>query len=279
MLTTHSRRSRLVIVISLLLWMGAVCGSARAQDDDAVEDDFKTGPAPGQLDFASNCAGCHGLDGRGSEKAPGIAGSARVQSLSDAQISAIIAGGKPGTGMPAFRALTPEQVSGLVAYLHILQGKVAAQTLPGDAASGKKIFAGKGECSTCHTIAGEGGFIGPDLSNYGSTKSSAGILKAVVNPARIVPYGYKSAAVTTRDGHRIEGVVRNEDNFSVQLQTTDGSFHFFQKADVQGLEYLSRSLMPTNYGERLSRTELSDLVSYLMSAGSASKAESAAGKQ
>jgi putative heme-binding domain-containing protein len=72
--------------------------------------------------------------------------------------------------------------------------------------------------------------------------------------------------LTTRDGDRLEGIVRNEDNFSVQLQTKDGSFHFFQKSDLRNIEPLGRSVMPTNYRERLSPDELNDLVSYLMNA-------------
>ena len=134
-----------------------------------------------------------------------------------------------------------------------------ARALPGDAERGKKIFSGKGQCSTCHTISGEGGFIGPDLSAYGSALSAEAILKAILNPVRIAPPGYKSAAVTTADGTRVEGVVRNEDNFSVQLQQTDGSFHFFQKSEVRSVEYLDHSLMPTNYREQLSASELNDL--------------------
>ena len=51
-------------------------------------------------------------------------------------------------------------------------------------------------------------------------------------------------------------------------QTRDGSFHFFQKSNLRTVEHLERSLMPTDYGERLSPSELNDLVSYLMSSGS-----------
>jgi len=269
-----SIRSHLVIAISLLLWVGCFAAPAsHAQQDDALEEDFKARPSAGQRTFAARCAGCHGLDGRGSDKAPNIAGNAKMQHLSDDQISSIISTGVPGTGMPAFRSLSPAQVHSLVGYLRVLQGRLAARALPGDAGRGKKIFFSKGECSNCHTISGEGGFLGPDLSAYGSAMSADAILKAIVNPVRISSAGYKSAVVTTRDGARMEGVIRNEDNFSVQLQTADGSFHFFQKYDVQSLEYLGRSLMPTNYGERLSRGELDDLTSYLMSAGSSSKAE------
>ena len=56
----------------------------------------------GKTTYNTSCAGCHGLDGRGSEKAPNISGSAKVQHLSDAQLSSIISNGVPGTGMPGF---------------------------------------------------------------------------------------------------------------------------------------------------------------------------------
>ncbi len=256
------------IAISLLLCAGAV--SLRAQDD-TLEEDFKKAPGPGQLTFASTCAGCHGLDGRGGDKAPNIAGNTKVQHFTDAQLADIISNGVPGTGMPPFHSLNPAQVRGVVAFIRVLQGKSKARAVPGDADQGKKIFFGKGECSTCHTISGEGGFLGPDLSTYGSSMSAEAILKAILNPARIAPSGYKLATVTTRDGSHSEGLVRNEDNFSVQLQTKDGSFLLLQKSEVQDFEYKDQPLMPANYADRLTRSELNDLISFLISAGSPSK--------
>jgi putative heme-binding domain-containing protein len=78
--------------------------------------------------------------------------------------------------------------------------------------------------------------------------------------------GFVPAVITTADGARVEGLIRNEDNFSVQFQTKDGDFHFFSKSDLRSLDRLDSSLMPTDYRERLSPAELNDLVSYLMSA-------------
>ena len=69
------------------------------------------------------------------------------------------------------------------------------------------------------------------------------------------------------DGQRWEGIVRNEDNFSLQLQSTDGAFHFFSKADLKAIERSQGSIMPSDYGSRLSKTQLNDLVSYLLSVG------------
>ncbi len=170
--------------------------------------------------------------------------------------------------MPAFHSLTATQVRSLVSYVRLLQGKTENRALPGNPERGKEIYFSKGECSNCHSIAGQGGFLGPDLTTYGSTSADTVILQAILNPNRIVPPGYKSAIATTPDGARIEGIVRNEDNFSVQLQTQDGAFHLLQKSDLQDLEYRNQSIMPTNYGERLNRAELDDLVSYLMDASS-----------
>jgi len=226
--------------------------------------------------YASNCAGCHGLDGRGGERAPNIAGGERVRRLSDQRIATIVTDGIPGTGMPAFHELKPAQVRALVSHLRTLQGKTDAGKLPGDPRNGRLIFFGKAECSACHTIAGEGGFLGPDLTAYGSTRSAKTILDALSRPARIVPAGYRLAVATTSDGTRVEGVVRNEDNFTVQMQSRDGSYHLFQKSDLQKLEYQKEPLMPTDYGKRLSHTDFEDLVSYLMDAGRASSTGSTA---
>ncbi|HYM74760.1 MAG TPA: c-type cytochrome [Candidatus Dormibacteraeota bacterium] len=242
--------------------------STQAQQQDSWEDDFKPGPSPGERTFTSTCSGCHGLDGRGGERAPNIASNTKTQRLSDAQLSNIIANGVSGTGMPAFHSLSPAQLHSVVHYLRTLQGKSKSRALPGDPSNGEKIFLGKGECSTCHSIAGKGGFLGPDLSGYGMAMPAQAILAELVSPNRIVPSGYKLATATTTDGTRVEGIVRNEDNFSVQMQAKDGSYHFFQKSDLRKLEYHGEPLMPTDYGKRLSRAELNDLVSYLMNASS-----------
>jgi cytochrome c oxidase cbb3-type subunit 3 len=78
--------------------------------------------------------------------------------------------------------------------------------------------------------------------------------------------------MSTHDGDRLEGVIRNEDNFSIQLQTKDGSFHFLQKSDLQSVQPLGQSLMPTNYGQKLTPDELKDLVSFLMNGATAAPA-------
>ena len=219
----------------------------------------------GRNTYNSSCAACHGLDGHGSDKAVNIGAASDAQHFSDAQLSGIIANGVPGTGMPAFRNLTATQVQAVVHYLRSLQGRSEARTLPGDSKRGKALFFGKGECSTCHTISGEGGFLGPDLSGYAATSEPTSIRDQILKTRRSPAFSYHPAVLTTADGERLEGLIRNEDNFSLQFQTKDGNFHFFQKSELRNFERRDTSLMPTDYRDRLSSGDVDDLVSFLVS--------------
>jgi putative heme-binding domain-containing protein len=217
----------------------------------------------GKQTFASTCAGCHGLDGRGSERAPNIVENSRVQRLSDAQISHIVENGVPGTGMPAFHSLAHTDVLAVVRYLRFLQGTKITLKLPGDPVRGETIFFGKAGCSGCHMAAGKGGFIASDLSGYARTHALEQIRSAITSPALLSKGEARMVTVTTRNGEKYVGRIRNEDNFSVQLQMLDGTFLFVDKSDLERLDS-SQTPMHVDYGSTLSPDELNDVVSYLM---------------
>jgi putative heme-binding domain-containing protein len=223
--------------------------------------------AEGRKVFASVCAGCHGLDGRGGERAPNIAQNPQAQRLSDAELTHIVQEGIPGTGMPAFHALASSDVKAVVAFLRTLQGTNKTVALPGSPVHGKTVFFGEAGCSGCHMVAGRGGFIASDLSGYGHAHSAQEIRDAITQPASQV----RSTVVVTRTGQQYTGRVRNEDNFSLQLQSLDGTFHFFTKSDIDRLEYSSQPLMPANYSSTLSAQDLNDLVSFLISSAKTSE--------
>lgn len=217
-------------------------------------------PRLGESLFDSSCAGCHGLDGRGGEHAPDIATNPRVQQLADNDLLRIIRNGIPSAGMPAFRsAFTGQQLSAVLNYLRSLQGHKHVASVQGDAAKGRALFFGSARCSQCHMVNGQGGFLGADLSGYGKTHAAAEIRAAILNPGNSA----RTTVVTTRNGAKFTGVLRNEDNFSLQLQTPDGAFHFFDKSSLTRIERNAAPLMPGDYGQRLSKNELDDLVTYL----------------
>lgn len=119
-------------------------------------------------------------------------------------------------------------------------------------------------------VRGKGGFIASDLSTYASTHETAQIRNAIIKPgadqqARLV-------TATPRDGDKVIGRIRNEDNFSLQLEALDGKFYSVSKSDLAGLEFSSEALMPSDYDSKLSPADLNDIVSYLMREAGTDKA-------
>lgn len=221
--------------------------------------------ADGKQTFESICASCHGLNGKGGERAHDIATKPEVVRLSDNETFKILREGILQKGMPAFASLGPTKLSGLVAYLRTLQGKDKASAVTANTEEGKQIFVGKGGCSHCHMVNGAGGFLGPDLSDYGASHSPDEIRNAVLSADKRAG-GHKGLAkAKTTDGKQISGLLRNEDNFSVQLQALDGTFYMLEKSSLSELTFDSTPLMPGDYAAKLNKSELDQLVAYLTS--------------
>jgi cytochrome c oxidase cbb3-type subunit III len=262
-----STGSRLAVIVCAAGCFTA--GAAFAQDAVPLQSGAKGAQASahaGRQTFDVTCAGCHGLDGRGGERGPDIATRPQVVQLSDAQILQILQGGRPAAGMPPFESLGTAKLKELLAYLRELQGKGVAEKLPGKPVEGKTLFFGKARCSQCHMVNGEGGFIGRDLSTYGAALSPDDIRANITHPPGGNDKGNKLAEVTLRDGRKFSGVIRNEDNFSIQLQSLDGTFHLLNRSEVADEKFAPEPIMPANYGSTLTPAEMNDLVSFLISA-------------
>lgn len=269
-------RWQFLLVLAPLWVAGNASVWPQTPQKNSPQENARQASTLGKEAFASNCAGCHGLDGRGAERAPNIAERPQVQQLSDAEISHIIEHGIPGTGMPPFHALQPPDVRAIVAYLRILQGtKKKTLELPGDPDHGEAVFFGKAGCSSCHMVRGKGGFIASDLSTYASTHAPDQIRSAIATAKPDGDPQMRLVTATTRSGEKVVGRIRNEDNFSLQLETMDGKFFFISKSDVAGLEYSSEGLMPSDYSSKLSPSDLNDIISYLMKEAGTPKLEAA----
>src|SRR5258708_21871026 len=214
--------------------------------------------------FAATCAGCHGLDGRGGERGPNIASRQEVQRRSDEELQRTVRNGISETGMPNFAFLGNAKIEALVSYLRVLQGKSAPEPIPGNSQQGESLFFGRAQCSKCHTLGGKGGFIGPDLTGFAEGLSPREMSHAILNPERESRQNRGSISVTFLDGRSLEGIVRNEDNFSLQIQSLDGAFPLIQKAEVAEVKPAAKSLMTDDYGKTLSPAELDDIVGFLM---------------
>lgn len=219
------------------------------------------------------CVTCHGFEGAGGE-APSLNRAKLDRAPDDAALRAVIADGLPERGMPRVRRLTDNELQQLVSYVRSL-GRTATVTVPGNAQQGRETYK-KLECQSCHVINGEGGGLGPELTQIGRLRGAEYLRKTVVNPSGRLPRGtlpipargfseFLPVLVVTRDGREVRGMRINEDSFTIQLRDAANQFHSFRKADLSRIEkQAGTSLMPA-FGDRLSKSELDDLVAYLSS--------------
>jgi len=217
-------------------------------------------PADGKRLFESRCATCHGLDGWGGEHAPNVVDETRVRELTDQALFEVIHNGVPQRGMPGFSDLGKEDTDELVHYVRSLQGRSASAPVAGDPIRGRDLFFGKAECSSCHVSRGRGQFLAADLTDFGQDHVPSEIRDAILSPPG---EGRDVATAVARDGRRFSGIIRNEDNASLQLQDRDGRFYLLMKSSLVSVQRQSGARMPVDYGQRLSPAELDDLVSYL----------------
>jgi putative heme-binding domain-containing protein len=269
------KRLAATLVCALLVLFGGI--SAFGQDEPGVSPN----PDQGAQLFSSHCAYCHGADGRGG-RGPAIATLPKVIAMSNQDLMGIVHKGEADQGMPGFPDLGDPGTKAVVQYLRTLQGVTAdgpPAKLTGDPNAGRQLFFGKAQCSTCHMILGKGGFMAPELTAYTRNRTADEILQVIVNPDADLEPTSRVANVRTRDGKSLTGVVRAEDNMNITLQTEDGRYHFLSRSSVAAVNYTNHSLMPRDYGTRLTSGELDDLVAFLIVTGRNAPTEPAPAKR
>jgi hypothetical protein len=79
---------------------------------------------------------------------------------------------------------------------------------------------------------------------------------------------YETVSVTDERGQKFQGVVLNEDNFTLQMLDTREQLHLFEKDKLRSLDKTRESLMPKYDEKVLPEKDLQDIVAYLLSVGS-----------
>ena len=219
--------------------------------------------------YVEYCAGCHGADGKGGDKAVSLATSRSLMDKTDAQLFQIVHDGT-GDGMPPFAQIGDANIRSLVRYLRVLEGEpgpagAARESGPsGDPRAGRSLYFGKVRCSACHLVDGSGGFIGADLTRYGRYRTADAILRAIVTPDDPLIPTSRIVTITTKAGKILTGALRNEDNFNIAIQSEDGRYHLLPRNEVTQVQYTEHSLMPGDYGSQLTPKELDDIASFLI---------------
>lgn len=162
--------------------------------------------------------------------------------------------------MPAF-AFADAEMTALVAHITALRAPAADHpSTTGDAAAGQAFFLGQGNCSRCHMIKGSGGVLGPDLTNVARERRIGQIEQALRRPETLATPGYRPVTVRLKDGKTLSGIAKNESNYDLQLQGSDGALHMLSKSQIASETHEPKSLMPA-----VDAARIPDLVAFLSS--------------
>lgn len=131
----------------------------------------------------------------------------------------------------------------------------------GDAARGRAVFART--CQQCHTLFGEGGKVGPDIT--GSSRADLDyILQNVVDPNAVIPNDYRTSNIETKDDRSITGVVTKEDNTALTVVTANETL-VIPRNELKSVMQTELSMMPEGLLQAISENEVRDLLAYLRS--------------
>jgi putative heme-binding domain-containing protein len=180
----------------------------------------------------------------------------------DERLFGIVRRGVPATEMTPADPLrvSDREIWQMLAYLQTLTA-APVTTASGDAQNGERIF--RVNCSGCHMVHGRGGQLGPDLSRVGSGRARPLLLNKVRGTNAVIQPGYEGVTIVTRDGQRIRGVRKNEDEFSIQIMDMRERLQGYLKADLTEILNEPRTVMPVYSTGQLNDRAVDDLLQYL----------------
>ncbi|MEO7144792.1 MAG: c-type cytochrome [Bryobacteraceae bacterium] len=214
----------------------------------------------GAKTFRSHCSPCHGINGEGG-RGPNLAAGRFYHGATDADLLRTISNGIPGTEMPGL-FYSPDRVWQLVAYIRTLNAP-AQGSAEGERQRGAALFRSTG-CFQCHRVSGEGGRLGPDLTEIGQTRSPDYLRRAILDPNADVPQRYWVVSGTDATGKEFQGFLMNEDTYTVQFIDMHEQLHSFAKAGLKEYKVEKISKMPS-YKNELADADVRGLVAYLAS--------------
>ncbi|WP_460995458.1 c-type cytochrome [Spirosoma harenae] len=135
--------------------------------------------------------------------------------------------------------------------------------------TGKKIYSAV-LCSSCHSMQGSGGDIGPDLTQLGTRFSNKDILDAIINPSKAVSDQYASTIFYLKNGQSVVGRLITEDNANYSISQNpfaQNELRKVPKKDVTSKRYSYESIMYPGLINALNADELRDLMAFLKSGG------------
>jgi putative membrane-bound dehydrogenase-like protein len=155
--------------------------------------------------------------------------------------------------------LTPAEAEAVAEKFRRFQALAEKQ---GDTAKGEALFAAT--CQQCHTVAGQGGQVGPVLNGAGALGVET-LLRNLLTPNAAMEPGYRVFRVELKDGDVLDGIRVSEDKEAIVLRRPNLDDARIPQKEVRKAGFTKSSMMPEGLLDALHPEQVSDLFAYLKS--------------
>ncbi len=142
--------------------------------------------------------------------------------------------------------------------------KIAAAAAAGGGDPGLGAVVYEDNCSECHTLNGEGGEVGPDLSGI-SAKGLKFLSTAILEPAKSLTKGFETYVVVDKEGRQTVGLKTRDEAGEIDITKANGDVVTLAKTDVKQIKIdETKSVMPDDLSEAMTVKDFQDILSFLM---------------
>ena len=208
--------------------------------------------------FVPTCGFCHGNDAHGKSGPDLVRSPAVLHDNKGDVIGPVLRNGRPERGMPAFSALSAEQIADISTFLHSRAADVSnrfaykiGDLITGNAQRGEAFFNADGKCATCHSANG-------DLAHVATKYEPAELQRRMLYPApnlidvflgrAVAPAAPTKVTVQLGSGERVSGTLDHLDEFTVSMHDSGGWYRSFSRegvtVDVQDPRAAHEALLP-----------------------------------
>jgi putative heme-binding domain-containing protein len=136
-------------------------------------------------------------------------------------------------------------------------------------ANGKQLFV-VANCAACHKLNGVGYEVGPDLSKLDPKVTADETLRNIIEPSWKIHEKYYSWVIETQAGKLITGLIVEETPDAVKIlenPLAKSAPVVIKKSDIAERKKSMTSIMPKGLMDKLTKDEIFDLLSYVVSGG------------
>lgn len=143
--------------------------------------------------------------------------------------------------------------------------RAALLAMAGDPNQGRELFfrQGSSSCQSCHRVRGEGGMLGPDLSEIGRKYPPHDLLMHLLEPSRFIEPKYVAYLLETVDGQVYSGLLIEKSEQAIRLKTIQNEEVLVSASDVERFVPQAKSLMPELLLRDLTPQQAADLLAFL----------------